>query len=162
MNLIKVLPLLAFSFSMPTIADQVIKINKNDLYGSWVCQHEVEEPNIKMAIKVSYKINYAKNGTSNGVGDLLFKIGGMPELKYSVIDNSTWQLKGNSLTIKSQDIKFTNVSHTELENFLNLKKILPKSINESGVILELSKVNLKVKSTSYGDIYSCTKTVTAR
>lgn len=162
MNLIKVLPLLAFSFSMPTIADQVKKINQNNLYGSWVCQHEVEEPNTKMAIKASYKINYAKDGTSSGVGALLFKIGGMPELKYNVIDNSTWQLKGDSLTIKSQDIKFINVSHPELDNFLNLKTILPKSINESGIILELSKVNLKVKSTSYGEVYSCTKAVTIR
>tara|TARA_R110001583_G_scaffold28634_3_gene101290 strand:- start:6336 stop:6842 length:507 start_codon:yes stop_codon:yes gene_type:complete len=167
MNLIKVLPLfsvlplLAASFSMPTVAEQVKTINKSDLYGSWGCQHEVEEPNTKMTIKVSYNINYVKNGTSNGVGALLFKVGGMPELKYSATDSSTWTLEGDNLTIKSNDINFKNVSHPELEALLNLKQILPTTINESGKILELSKTNLKVKSTSYGEVYSCLKAATA-
>jgi len=168
MNLIKVLPAIIFIYSIPSIAAEVTataspttnqSISEKNLYGTWVCQHEVEEPNTKMSIKVNYKVNYLANGQSNGSGYLFFKINGMPELKYSVTDNSTWGLKGNDLTVKSKDINFKNVSHPELESLLNLKKILPATVNESGIIIALTQTTLKVKSTSYGEVYTCGKVV---
>ena len=168
MNLVKVLPALMFIYSIPSVAAEVTtapstlaasSITEKNLYGTWLCQHDMEEPNTKMSIKVNYKINYLANGQSNGSGDLFFKINGMPELKYSVTDNSTWVLKGNDLTIKSKDINFKNVSHPELESLLNLKKILPATVNESGTIVSLTKTTLKVKSASYGEVYTCGKVV---
>ena len=169
MNLVKVLPTLMFIYSMPSFAAEVStaestptvsSITEKNLYGTWLCQHEVEEPNTKMSIKVNYKINYLTNGQSNGSGYLFFKINGMPELKYSVTDNSTWALKGNELNIKSKDVNFKNVSHPELEALLNLKKILPATVNESGTIMALTQTTLKVKSASYGEMYTCGKVVT--
>lgn len=168
MNLVKVLPALMFIYAIPSVAAEVTtappapaasSITEKNLYGTWLCQHDMEEPNTKMSIKVNYKINYLANGQSNGSGYLFFKINGMPELKYSVSDNSYWVLKGNDLNIKSKDINFENVSHPELEALLNLKKILPATVNESGTIMALTKTTLKVKSASYGEVYTCAKVV---
>ena len=157
MNLIKVLPVLALTFVNNSFAAQSTNIDVKNLYGSWQCQHEVVEPNSKMTIKVNYKVNYAANGTSSGNGDLYFTLAGIPELHYKTQNKATWSVKGDQLTMKSTDINFVNVNHPELDKFLNIKKILPASVNESGTILALTKESITVKSNAYADSYTCKK-----
>ena len=159
MNLIKVLPLFALTFVNNTFAVEATKIDVKNLYGSWECQHEVVEPNSKMTIKVDYKVNYAVNGTSSGAGDVFFTVPGFPELQYKALNKATWSLKGNQLSMESTDISFTNVNNPQLDKLLNLKQILPASINESGTILALSKDKVTVKSEAYSDSYTCLKVV---
>ena len=157
MNLIKLLPLLTFTVAMPTFAAEVSQINENNMIGHWRCQHQAEEPKTKMKVKVNYNINYAKQGKSSGSGTLLLNIPGMPELTFNETDKSSWQLKGDQLVMSSSDIKFTNVSHPQLDNFFNFNDILPDSINESGKVLALTASTLTVKSEAYGEEYSCAR-----
>jgi hypothetical protein len=159
MNLIKVLPVLALTFINNSFAAQSANIEVKNLYGTWQCEHEVVEPNSQMTIKVNYKVNYAVNGTSSGNGDLYFTMAGVPELHYKTQNKATWSVKGDQLTMKSTDISFVNVNHPELDKFLNIKQILPASVNESGTILSLSKDKITVKSEAYSDSYTCNKAV---
>ena len=159
MNLTKLLPLLTLTFTVaaPTFAAEISKINENNMIGHWHCQHQTEEPNTKMKVKVSYNINYAKQGKSSGSGTVFLKIPGMPELTFNETDKSSWQLKGEQLVMTSTDINFTNVSHPQLNNFFNFNDILPDSINESGKVLALTASTLTVKSTAYGEVYTCSR-----
>ncbi|MGJ8581440.1 MAG: hypothetical protein ACSHWR_03895 [Psychromonas sp.] len=161
MNLVKILPALILFYSMPSVAEESDKtatqINESNLYGSWFCQHKIEEPNSKMFIDVNYRLQYNQDNTSQGYGILLFTLTGMPKLKYSITDSSTWQLTGDELTMSSQNIEFKNVSHPELESILSLKKILPATINESGKVIHLTKSELTVKSDAYSELIQCVK-----
>lgn len=159
MNLINVLPLFLLIFSLPATASPEKVINESNLYGEWLCKEEMVDPKSQMKIQVSYNIHYAKNGKSNGMGTVIFNIEGLPPLEYAVTDNSTWKIEGESLMMSSTEINFVNVSFPELDNLLNLKQILPKSINESAQLLELTDANIKVKSASTGGIYTCSKVV---
>ncbi|MDA7747041.1 hypothetical protein N8878_06905 [Psychromonas sp.] len=138
-------------------ANSKVSIDEKDLYGVWHCQHDTVEPRTKMKININYNINFAENGKSKGFGTLLFYIPNMPVIKYKATDSSSWSIKNDQLIMSSDEIKFVNVSHPQLDQFLNLKTILPQTINESGQIVELSKSTLKVKSNSYADIHSCSK-----
>ena len=163
MKIIKVVSSLLFVAVVPNaFSDTGTAINKNDLIGSWNCTHQFVEPSTKMLINVDYKTNFIANGNAYGSGDLLFTIEGMPKINYKASDNSTWSLKGDELTIKSKNINFTNVSHPQLDKFLDIKKILPASINESGKLTTLTSNKLTVKSNSYGKSYSCTKVASAK
>jgi len=153
----KLLPLLTLTVAMPTFAVEASKINENNMIGDWRCEHQAEEPKTKMKVKVNYHINYAKQGKSSGSGTVLLKIPGMPELTFSEMDKSSWQLKGDQLVMSSSDINFTNVSHPQLDNFFNFNDILPNTINESGKVLALTASTLTVKSAAYGEVYSCSR-----
>jgi len=161
MNLVKILPALLLFYAIPSMAESNVTnaspINKSNLYGSWFCQHKIEEPNSKMVIDVNYRIKYNQDNTSQGYGILLFALSGMPKLKYSITDSSTWQLKEDTLSMSSQNIEFKNVSHPELESILNLKKILPATVNESGKVINLSNDELTVKSEAYSDLIQCVR-----
>lgn len=157
MNLLKVLPLLAVVYSLPSLAAPVKTINESNLYGNWLCKHEMLEPSTNMKIKVNYQINYAENGQSHGAGTVLFNITGLPPLEFRATDNSTWKIKNGSLIMSSTEMKFVNVSHPELDSLLNLEQILPTKINESAQILELTKTTIKVKADLNGGIYTCSK-----
>jgi hypothetical protein len=157
MDRIKILPLFVFTFSMSTLANDSKTINENNLYGLWNCKHTMEDRKLKMKIKIDYDVNVVRNGKSNGVGVLLFKIPNFPELAYSLSDNSQWKIKGGNLTLSSTELKLKNTSYPELEKMLNLRRLLPKNINESAKILELTKSKLKVQSKSDGGIYACSK-----
>ncbi|RBW47040.1 hypothetical protein DS885_05220 [Psychromonas sp. B3M02] len=161
MNLVKILPALLLFYSLPNLAEEsnvnATPIKQSNLYGSWFCQHKIEEPNSKMLIDVNYRLQYKQDNTSQGYGILLFTLSGMPKLKYSIKDSSTWQLQGDNLTMHSQNIEFNNVSHPELESILSLKKILPVTINESGKILSLTNNELTVKSDAYSELIQCVK-----
>ncbi|MDN2663250.1 hypothetical protein OW492_07640 [Psychromonas sp. 14N.309.X.WAT.B.A12] len=161
MNLVKTLPALLLFYAIPSMAEtsvtNVTPINPSNLYGSWFCQHKIEEPNSNMVVDVNYRIQYNQDNTSQGYGILLFTLSGMPKLKYSITDSSTWQLKEDVLSMNSQNIDFKNVSHPELESILNLKKILPATVNESGKIVNLSKNELTVKSDAYSELIQCVR-----
>ncbi|MFT7006336.1 MAG: hypothetical protein ACJAXJ_000844 [Colwellia sp.] len=157
MDRIKILPLFAFAFSMSTLANDSKTINENNLYGLWNCKHTMEDRKLKMKIKIDYDVNVVRSGKSNGVGVLLFKIPNFPELAYSFSDSSQWKIKGGNLTLSSTELKLKNTSYPELEKMLNLRRLLPKNINESAKILELTKSKLKVQSKSDGGIYACSK-----
>lgn len=157
MNLINVLPLFTLVCSMSTFATGQKAINESDLYGSWNCKHEVVNSNAKMKAKINYYVNFFHAGKSNGLGTLLFKLPNFPELKYSLTGNSTWKIKEGDLLLSATEIKSVNVSHPELDQFLNVKQFIPKRINESSRILKLTKSSLEVKSQSNGRVYACTK-----
>jgi hypothetical protein len=157
MDRIKILPLFAFTFSMSILANDSKTINENNLYGLWNCKHTMEDRKLKMKIKIDYDVNVVRSGKSNGVGVLLFKIPNFPELAYSLSDNSQWKIKGDNLTLSSTELKLKNTSYPELDKMLNLRRLLPKNINESAKILELTKSKLKVQSKSDGGIYACSK-----
>ena len=156
MNLTKLLCLSVISFSMSSFADTTI-VNKSDLYGSWQCDHDFSEPQKNIKIKLNYSINLMKNGTSAGNADLLFSMGGMPELKYKEVDTALWSLEGNQLKFVSNNIQFINVSHPELEQLLNLQQLFPKRVNESVKVLGLSKKYIKIQSQQHNDVYTCLK-----
>jgi len=156
MNLTKLLCFSALSFSMASFAEP-ININKTNLYGSWQCDHDFSDPNKNLKIKFNYTINLINNGTSVGNATLLFAMGGMPELQYKEADTALWSLKGDQLQFVSNNIQFTNVSHPELEQLLNLKQLFPKSINEAVKVLELSQKHIKIQSKQHHDAYTCLK-----
>ncbi|MDX2424994.1 MAG: hypothetical protein QNK15_01950, partial [Cycloclasticus sp.] len=148
MKLINVLPFFTLVCSMSTFATGQKAINESDLYGNWNCKHEVVDSNTKMKAKINYYVNFVRAGKSNGFGTLLFKLPNFPELKYSLTGNSTWNIKDGHLLLSSTEIKSVNVSHPELDQFLNVKQFIPKRISESSKILKLTKSSLEVKSQS--------------
>jgi len=158
MKLIKLISVLVCVAGTSSAFSEVeSNINRDNLIGSWTCKHEFLEPKTKMLIDVKYTTNFINNGNAYGSGDLFFTIEGMPKINYKASDNSTWSLKGDQLTVKSQKINFTNVSHPQLDKFLDINKILPATVNESGKILELSANKLKVKSTLNNVEFTCSK-----
>ena len=156
MNFTKLLFISTFHFRFQVLLHPAT-INKADLYGSWQCDHDFSEPQKNIKIKLNYTINLMKNGTSAGNADLLFSMGGMPELKYREADTALWTLKGDQLQFVSNNIQFINESHPELEQLLNLKQLFPKSVNESVKVLELTKKQIKIQSKQHNDAYSCLK-----
>ncbi|MFT6907703.1 MAG: hypothetical protein ACJAS1_004387 [Oleiphilaceae bacterium] len=157
MNLIKFLPLFTLACSLSTFATGQKAIDESYLYGNWNCKHEVNASKTQMKVKINYNVNFIRAGKSNGYGTLLFKMPNLPELEYSLTDNSTWEIQGDNLILSSTQIKSVNVSHPELDKFLNLKQFIPKSVSESSKILKLTKSSLTVKSESNGEIYTCSK-----
>ena len=157
MLLIKTLTMFPLVLSMASFAAETASINKTDLYGDWNCQYEGQDAKTKMKVKIDYNVNFERTGKSKGFASLFFNVANLPELEYSLKDNSAWEVKGSKLIITSTDITSVNVSHPELDKFFNLKQLIPTTINESSTIVTLTKNNLKVKSDATGHIYSCNK-----
>ena len=157
MNRIIILSLFTFVFSMSTLANDSKTINENNLYGMWNCKHTMDDKNLKMKIKIDYDVNIVSTGKSNGSGVLSFNIPNFPELAYSLSDSSNWKIEGGNLILSSTELKVENRSYPELEQILNLRSLLPKKVNESAKIIELTKSKLKVQSKSDGGIYTCSK-----
>lgn len=157
MDRIKILPLFAFVFSISTLANDSKTINESNLHGMWNCKHTMEDKNLNMTIDIDYDVNVISTGKSTGSGVLSFKIPNFPELAYSLSDSSHWKIKGGNLILSSTELKVENRSYPELEKILNLRSLLPKKVNESAKILELTKSKLKVQSKSDGGIYACSK-----
>lgn len=150
------LTLSALSFSTPNFAASP-SFNKTNIYGDWVCSHELGETDENLQTKLNYKIRFNHNGTSNGNASLLFTINGLPPLVYQEVDTALWQIEGEYLTISSNNISFSNVSHPEFEALLNLQQHFPKSVNEKVKILKLTKKSLAVQSKNHSDVFNCGK-----
>ena len=159
MDRIKKIPLLLLFFSISVLANDSTNINKKNLYGTWNCKHTMEEKTSKMKVNIDYNVNILSNGRSTGVGVVLFKMSNFPELTYNLSDSSNWQIKDDNLILTSTKLEVKNKSYPELEKMLNLRSLLPKKVNESVKILELTKAKLKVWSRVDGEIHICSKVV---
>lgn len=158
----KIMIIFPLVLSMSSFAAETASINKSNLYGDWNCQYEGQDSKTKMKVKIDYNVNFERTGKSKGYASLLFNVANLPELEYSLNDNSAWEVKGSNLIITSTDITSVNVSHPELDKFFNLKQLIPTTIDESSTIVTLTKNNLKVKSDTTGHIYSCNRGASKR
>jgi hypothetical protein len=159
MNQLKISLLFFWFFSISILANDSTTINENNLYGTWNCMHTLEEKLSKMKVEIDYNINVLRNGKSNGLGVVLFNIPNFPKLEYSLSDSSNWKIKDDNLILSSTELQLKNKNYPELEKILNLRSLVPKKINESVKILELTKTKLKVWSRTDGGIHTCSKVV---
>jgi len=144
---------------MSILANDSIVIKESNLYGTWNCKQTMENINLKMKVNIDYDVTVVRNGKSSGSGVLLLKMPNFPELKYTILDSSNWDIKNGKLNLSSTEFKLENRSYPELEKILNLRNLLPQNINGSAKILELTKSTLKVQSKWDGGIYTCSKVV---
>lgn len=154
MNFIKVLLIVATAFPLQSLA---ASIQKNDLYGQWRCNYIFGSQIQNLKANITYNININKNGTNQGKGTILFSLIGLPELKYQETDTGTWALQENELKVVSTSLQFKNISHPELDQFLNLQNNLPRKINEILDIVKLTKETMTVQSKRHNKTYTCKK-----
>ena len=133
------------------------EINKNNLYGSWQCKYDFNDPNKGLKLNFNYNIHFMENGTSQGFATLLVSMGGLPELIYKEIDESLWTVKDNELNITTKNIQFINVNNPDVEKLLDLQQLFPKKVNESVKIIELTKNLIKIKPNKDSGVYQCSK-----
>lgn len=133
------------------------EINKNNLYGNWQCKYDFNDPNKGLKVNFNYNIHFMKNGTSQGFATLLVSMGGLPELIYKEVDESLWTVKDNELNLTTKKIQFINVNNPDVEKLLNLQQLFPKKINESVIIIELTKHLIKIKPKKDSGVYQCSK-----
>lgn len=156
MKLINTLLLFSTLFSQSIFANAAA-VNQQLLYGSWLCEHEIDHVNPKMKVKISATVNFLKSGQSSGEGSVLFNMANLPELEYSLTSKATWEVTKNKLLLSTTEMTSKNISHPELDKFLNLDSFIPKKVSQSSTILTLSKSRLKVRSESDGGVYTCSK-----
>jgi len=144
----------ALVFSSPTLASA---IDKSSLYGSWVCEHSLGNNNKNLQVNFIYHVNVNKNGTSTGEATLTFSMAALPPLIYQEVDTALWTLDRDNLTISSDNIQFSNMSHPEYEALLNLQQHFPRHVNETLKVTQLTKLALTLFSERYNDVYHCVR-----
>lgn len=131
--------------------------NVADLLGYWHCRHQMFDPSTKIKVDIDYKINFFSGGKSTGTGHLLLMLDSMPGFKYKINDSSTWSLKGDVLTMTSEQMEFNNISHPQFDELLNLQTLFPKKVNEASTILVLNESTLKVDAKSSLEDINCSR-----
>ncbi len=110
-----------------------------------------------MKVKINYNVNFLDTGKSTGSGSVFFILANLPELEYNLKNSATWGIKESNLVLSSTKIESKNISHPELDAFINLDKFIPKSVSESSKIVKLTKSHLEVQSKSDAGVYACSK-----
>lgn len=145
---------------MSSFATNSQPIKESYLYGSWKCKGEMVHKKTNMTFNFNYKVNFENNGQANGFGSVLLSFSEFTNLKYSLLDNSTWEIKNGRLIYSSIYIKLKNISHPNLDSIVNLEKLMPQHIEETSKIIRLTKSELEVQPKKNGRKYVCLKITT--
>lgn len=157
MKMPKIISAIIIAALTPNVFASDLIVNDSNLIGDWQCQHQVDVKQTQMQIQVEYTTHILANGNAYGTGDLYFTIPNMPKINYKASDNSTWNLEGDQLTVKSNKINFTNVSHPELDKYVNINTILPETVSETVTITELTTSSIKAVSEKSKEVFTCTR-----
>jgi hypothetical protein len=131
---------------------------EKDLLGSWNCSISVDQLGQKMTIESEE--SYGRNGHLDGIGTMWLTFGpGYPEIEYSFVGTSTWEIVDNFIVSVMTDIEVVNLSHPEYDEMFNMKDMFLTGSSDSAEILELSKTKLTLKTEPDNFIYSCERKV---
>ncbi|PNH81247.1 hypothetical protein [Vibrio diazotrophicus] len=147
-----ILAISSASFAASPYTDSEINARIN---GKWNCSYEQSESN-GFHMSVDSEETFVRNGRSNSMGSMRVKfVQEFPEVTYSIVGSSTWEVQNGYLITTLEDIKFVNLSHPELDKLINLNDMFPKNISDSEEVVELSDTRLLLKSESDGTLYQC-------